>query len=61
VSYACTYELRDADDSVASTGRLTLEEPPTVGAPLSLGEAEVRIDDVRGGFDGELHLTLRRV
>jgi hypothetical protein len=59
VSYVCTYELRERDDAVTSTGRLTLEEAPVVGESLRLGETETRIEDVRGAGNGELHLTLR--
>jgi hypothetical protein len=57
-SYACTYELRDGD-SVVSTGRLLLDEPPTVGERLQLGDAHAQVEDVLASGMHELRLVLR--
>ncbi|MGZ4359395.1 MAG: hypothetical protein ACXVYM_01935 [Gaiellaceae bacterium] len=57
--YSCTYELRRNDDSVSSTGRITLEERPQPGETLALGHEKVRVEEVLPAMSGaELHLVL---
>jgi hypothetical protein len=59
-TYACTYELRDGE-AVVSTGRLLLDEPPTVGERLQLGDAHAQVEDVLANGLHELRLVLRIV
>jgi hypothetical protein len=57
-TYACTYELRDGE-AVVSTGRLLLEQAPTVGERLQLGDAHAQVEDVLAQGMHELRLVLR--
>ena len=59
-SYACTYELRDGE-AVVSTGRLLLDQAPSVGDRLQLGDANAQVEDVLAQGMHELRLVLRVV
>lgn len=56
-AFSCTYELRHRSGVILSTGRLTLQQRPAVGAMIRLCSGRAFVLDLQPASDG-LHLVL---
>jgi hypothetical protein len=56
-AYPCQYELV-RDGEIVSTGHITLEQPPVVGATIELGGRSLVIESLWPTGSGETRLRL---
>ena len=56
-AYPCQYELV-RDGEIVSTGHITLEQPPVVGATIALGGRSLVIESLWPTGSGETRLRL---